>query len=102
MKTITTPNHDHRITKIIAEIRGTCIEGVDIEVIEDILLRELDEYCRMLDGYYNKEYGNTISLAHNSGYVEGHSDGYKDGYDAGYDDGYEDGYSKGYSYSSST
>ena len=93
MKTITTPNSAHRITKIIAEIRGTCNDDVNIEVLEDILLRELNEYCRMLDGYYDKEYGNAISRARDSAYVEGHSDGYKDGYDKGYDDGYSDGYS---------
>ena len=87
METIMTHKPDHRIAKIIAEIRG---EDVNIEVIEDILLRELDEYCRMLDGYYNKEYGNAIARARNSGYVEGHSDGYNDGYDIGYIDGQSD------------
>ena len=74
MKTITTPNHDHRITKIIAEIRGTCIEGVDIEVIEDILLRELTEY-------------------HNEVFTYGYDIGYDGGYDEGYDIGYDEGHS---------
>ena len=87
MKTITTPNSAHRITKIIAEIRG--IEDVDAEVIEDILRRELDEYCRMLDEYYDEEYSIAISRARNSAY----DDGYDDGYDIGYDNGHSDGHS---------
>ena len=42
MKTITTPNSANRIAKIIAEIRGTCIEDVDMEVIEEILQAAYD------------------------------------------------------------
>ena len=82
MNTITTPNTANNIAKIIAEIRGTCIEDVDAEVIEDILLRELNEYCSLLQQYYEEEYYNAISSVRNSAY------------DVGYDDGYDDGYSK--------
>ena len=91
METIMKHNSDHRITKILAEVRGAC--DVDAEILEEILLRELDEYCRMLQQYCHKEYGNAISRARDSGYVEGHTDGYTEGYDAGYDAGYSDGYS---------
>ena len=85
---ITTPNPDRRIANIIEEIRRTCIEDVDAEVIEDILLRELNEYCRMLDEYYLEEYHNAMYSVRNSAYDYGRSDGYADGYDEGYASGY--------------
>ena len=65
-KTISTPDFMGRIAKIVEEVRvRTCIDEIDIEVLEDILQDELNEYCRELDGYYDA----------------GPSDGYVDGYD---------------------
>ena len=81
METIKTPD----FTRVIAEIRTrTCIEDVDAEVIEEILLRELNKYSRMVDEYYIEKYRSTISSARNSAYYDGHSDGYASGYDDGY------------------
>ena len=66
METIMTPKFMGKIAKIVEEVRvRTCIDEIDIEVLEDILQDELNEYCRELDGYYDA----------------GHSDGYVDGYD---------------------
>ena len=81
-----------KAAKIVKEIQTkTCIDGVDAEVIEKILQDELNEYCRMLEGYYAEEYAeeysNAITSAQHRAYDEGHSDGYADGYDIGYDDG---------------
>ncbi len=70
-KTITT------IAKIIEKVRlRTCIDELDVEVIEAILQESLNEYFM------------AISSAQSSrAYDEGRSDGYADGYDDGYDDG---------------
>ena len=84
MKTIKTPNPARRIANIIEEIRSTCIEDVDAEVIEELLLRELNEYCIMVDEYYIEEYHNAMNRARNSAY----DDGFDDGYDIGYDNGH--------------
>ena len=82
-KPIMSPN----FTRVIAEIRTrTCIEDVDAYVIEEILLRELNEYSRMLDEYYIEEYHNAISSARNTAY----DSGFDDGYDIGYGNGYSD------------
>ena len=86
---ITTPNPDRRIANIIEEIRRTCIEDVDAEVIEDILLRELNKYSRMVEEYYIEKYHSTISSARNIAY----DDGFNDGYDIGYDNGHSDSHS---------
>ena len=90
MNTITTPNSAHRIAKIIAEIRSTCIEDVDAEVIEEILLHELNEYCILLAQYYAEEHSNAVSsarcIAYDDGYDYGHSEGYSEGYYVGYSD----------------
>ena len=69
-----------RIAKIIADVHDrTCIDKADIEVLEDILQGELNEYYEAVydDGY-------------SAGYYEGHSDGYSEGYSAGYTEGYSD------------
>ena len=91
MKTITTTNPSHRITKIMAEVRNrTFIDEFDAKVLEDILQEELNDYCRMLDEYYDEEYHNAINTTRNSAY----DSGYDDGYDIGYDNGQSDGHSK--------
>ena len=83
-KTIMTPNFMGKTAKIIAEIRArTCIDD-DAEVIKEILQDELNEYCRMLCGYYEEEYDTAISSA----YDEGYALGYDDGYSVGYSDGH--------------
>ena len=101
MKTIQTPNFMSRIAKIIGEVRArTCIEDVDAEVLWEILqdeLKELNEYCRMLDGYYEEKCSIAISRARNNSYYEGHSDGYSLGYDDGYLDGHSEGCDEGHS-----
>ena len=72
------PNFMERTAKIIAEIRNrTCIDD-DVEAIEKILQDELNEYYRMLDGYYEEEYYNTISSYRSSAYDKGYADGYSE------------------------
>ena len=84
MNTITTPNFMGKAANIIAEIRTrTCIDDVDAEVIKAILQDELNEYYRMLNGYYEEEYYNALNTARNRAYDEG----FDDGYDVGYDEG---------------
>ena len=86
-----------RIAKIIAEVRAsTCIDEIDAEVIEAILQDSLNEYCTMLNEYYEEEYHIAISSARSKAYDDGHSDGHSDGYDMGYDAGRSDGYADGY------
>ena len=89
-ETIVTPNFTGSIARTIAKIRAsTCIDDVDAEVIEELLQDELNEYCMMLNGYYEEEYYNAISRARNSAY--------DDGYDVGYDNGYADCHAKNHS-----
>lgn len=88
MNTITTPNFMGKAEKIIAEVRNrTCIDDVDAEAIKELLQDALNEYCRMLDGYYEEEYYNALNTARNSAYDAGYDDGYAVGYDVGYDVG---------------
>ena len=83
------PKFMGRVAKIVEQVRTkTCIDNVDTEAIEKILQDELNEYCRMLDGYYAEEYYNAITSAQHRAYDEGHSDGYSLGYDDGYLDGH--------------
>ena len=95
------PDFMGRIANIIEEVRTrTYIDGVDTEVIEEILQDSLNEYCTLLNGYYEEEY----SIARRKAYAVGHSEGYADGYydsrSVGYSDGYyvgyDDGRSEGY------
>ena len=84
MNTITKPNFMGKTAKIIAKVRASaCIDDVDAEVIEKILQEELNEYYRMLDGYYEEEYYNALNTARNRAY----DDGFDVGYDVGYDEG---------------
>ena len=84
-KTIMTPNFMGKTAKIIAEIRNqTCIDDVDAEVIKAILKDELNEYCRMLCGYYEEEYDIAISSAYDEGYALGYDDGYANGHSDGH------------------
>ena len=63
-KTIKTPNFMGKAAKIVEEIRNSiCIDDVDAEVLKEILQDELNEYCRMLDGYYAEEYYNNQCAA---------------------------------------
>ena len=93
-KTIMTPDFMGRTAKIIAEMRARiCMDYVDTEVLKEILqdeLKELNEYCRMLDEYYDEKYYSTIDAARSSAYNSGHSDGYARGYDVGYEDGHSE------------
>ena len=71
-----TPNFMSKIAKIIEEVRArTCINKIDAEAIEKILQDELTEYYRILEGYYEEEYYNTISSALSSAYDNGYADG---------------------------
>ena len=107
------PNFMNRIAKIIEEASArTCIDEIEAEIIEEILQDSLNEYCTLLNEYYEEECYIAISSARNKAYDDGHSDGYADGYDIGYDDGhaagksslegdidnaYDEGYALGYS-----
>ena len=92
-KTISTPDFMGSTAKIIAEVRSrTCIDDVDVEVLEGILQDALNEYYSMVDEYYEEEYYIAITSARSKAYDDGHSDGYADGYDVGYDDGYDVGH----------
>ena len=74
MNTITPPDFRGRIAKIVEEVSArTCINDVDVEVLEGILRDALNEY------YYD-DFGD--------GYYEGHPDGYELGYSEGFSDGY--------------
>ena len=87
-----TPDFMGRIAKIVKEVRArTCIDKIDAEVIEEILQDSLNEYCTLLNGYYEEEYYIAISSARSKAYDDGHSDGYADGYDVGHEDGYDEG-----------
>ena len=82
-----------KTAKIIAEVRNrTCIDELDAEVIEEILQDELEEYCTLLNEYYEEEYYIAISSARSKAYDAGYDDGYDVGYDNGYADCYENGY----------
>ena len=75
-----TPNFMSKAAKIIAEIQvRTCIDEVEAEVIKELLQAALNEYCSMLDEYYEEEYYNAISSVRSSAYDDGYSDGYSDG-----------------------
>ena len=89
MKTIKTPNPARRIANIIEEIRRTCIEDVDVEVMEEILLRELNEVFT-----YAYDEGRDAGLK--EGYTDGQDYGYSEGLKGGYTDGYSEGLKEGY------
>ena len=82
---IKTPNHDRRIAKIITEVSAiTGIDEVHAEAIEELLKAELNEYCRMLDSYYEEEgFHNVIFRARSIAYDAGYDDGYSAGHSAG-------------------
>ena len=107
------PNFMDRTAKIIAEIRTrTCIDKIDIEVIEDILKDELIKYHNEVFTYArNIGYGDGLNKAvateeatYSKGYYEGYNKGYDDGHESGleeavdrtYNEGYDDGYITGY------
>ena len=80
-----TPNFMGIAAKIIAQVRTrTCVDKIDTEVIKEILQDELDEYCRMLYGYYEEEYDTAISSAYDEGYALGYDDGYANGHSDGH------------------
>ena len=77
------PDFMKSAAKIIAEIRTkTCMDAVDAEVLTGILQDELNEYCVLLDEYYNEEYYNALNSARNKAYDDGYDDGYSDGHSA--------------------
>ena len=79
------PDYMDRTAKIIDEVLvRTCIDKIDTEVLEEILQDSLNEYCTMLNGYYEEEYYNAIDSARSSAYADGHSKGYSLGYSEGY------------------
>ena len=83
-----TPDFMGRIAKIVEEVSArACVDKIDTEVLEDILQDSLNEYCTLLNGYYEEEYYIAISSARSKAYDDGHSDGYADGYVVGYLDG---------------
>ena len=90
MNTITTPNLMGRVAKIVEEVSAsTCIDDIDAEVIKKILQDSLNEYCTMVNEYYDEEYSNALNSMRSKAY----DIGYDDGYSLGYDDGYLDGQS---------
>ena len=83
-------------TMIIAEVRArTFIDDVDAEALRELLKEELNEQCRMLDGYYEEEYYNELSRTRTIAYDEGYALGYDGGHSRGYSDGYSEGHSAG-------
>ena len=83
------PDFMGRIAKIVEEVSArACVDKIDTEVIEAILQASLNEYCTMVDEYYEEEYYIAITSAQHRAYDEGHSDGYSLGYDDGYLDGH--------------
>ena len=79
---------NNKIAKLVKEIQTQiCIDDADVEILDEILQDGLNEYCTLLNGYYEEEYYIAISSARSKAYDDGHSDGYADGYDVGYLDG---------------
>ena len=99
-----------KTAKIIAEIRPrTCIDRLDLRVIEEILQDALKEYSEELHGCYDDGYDDgyaacTSSLEedgdsyYNEGYSLGHDEGYENGHYEGYGKGHSEGYSEGYNF----
>ena len=84
MNTITTPDFMGRVAKIVEEVRNrTCVDKLDVEVLAEILQDSLNEYCTMLNEYYEEEFYIAVSSARSKAYDDGHSDDYADGYDIG-------------------
>ncbi len=82
-----TPNFMSKAAKIIAEIKvQTGINEVEAEAIKELLQEELNEYCRMLHGYYAEEYylaiDSACSSAYDNGYADGHSAGHFESHSA--------------------
>ena len=88
--TILPPNFMDRIVKEIQT--RICIDDADVEILEELLNAALNEYCTLLNGYYEEEY----SIARRKAYAVGHSEGYADGYYDSRSEGYSDGYYVGY------
>ena len=83
MKTIMSPKFMDRAENIVEEVLlRTCIDGVDAEVIEELILNALNEYYDELNEYYEEEYYNAVSSARNKAYDAGYEDGYNDGHSA--------------------
>ena len=79
MKTIMSPKFMDRAENIVEEVLlRTGIDGVDAEVIEELILNALNEYYDELNEYYEEEYYNAISSARNMAYDAGYEDGYND------------------------
>ena len=83
-------NFSSKNAKVIAEIQArTCIDQVEAEIIKELLQAALNEYCSMLDEYYEEDYYNALASARSKAY----DDGFDDGYDVGYDNGYSESHS---------
>ena len=92
------PDFMERAAQILEEVRTrTGMGAVDAEVLTEILKDELNEYCVLVEKYYEEEYYNAIFSAHNTAYDEGYTSGYDDAYNAGYLSGYKEGLNDGYS-----
>ena len=79
MKTIMAPKFMDRAENIVEEVLlRTGIDGVDAEVIEELILNALNEYYDELNEYYEEEYYNEVSRARNASYDAGYEDGYND------------------------
>ena len=76
-----TPKFMGRIAKLVKEIQTQiCIDDAEVEILEGLLKDGLNEYCILLDGYYEEEYYIAISDARNRAYDNGYADGYDEGY----------------------
>ena len=72
---------NNKIAKLVKEIQTQiCIDDADVEILEGLLKDELNEYCILLDEYYEEEYYIAISDARNRAYDAGYADGYDEGY----------------------
>lgn len=81
MKTIMSPKFMDRAENIVEEVLlRTGIDGVDAEVIQELILNALNEYYDELNEYYEEEYCNEVSRARNASYDAGYEDGYNDHY----------------------
>ena len=79
MKTIMSPKFMDRAENIVEEVLlRTGIDGVDAEVIQELILNALNEYYDELNEYYEEEYYNEVSRARNASYDAGYEDGYND------------------------
>ena len=77
MQTNIPPKFVGKTAYIIEEIRKrTCINNMDAQILEELFIDALNEYCMAVDEYYEEEYYIAIEDVRTSAYDNGYADGY--------------------------